>query len=250
MATTEINSLRPVIFEGFEGLRMRQVLVHILNAFAVGEDGELFAWGECALGHGDEQEQPSPKRVEALRGVPVSSIACAFGNAFALADDGLVYAMGGNVGHRPVLGKPYGEERLPKLVEALRGVRVGSIAVQAHRCYAVGVTGELWAWGDDRGEAGGSIPLGHGNGEQVYYPVPELIESLRGVKVDAVVTGQLNAFVLADDGSVYAWGTRRNAQVGRARSGPFNKGCGRERVHAAAHPSTPVSLWAVKGLLA
>jgi alpha-tubulin suppressor-like RCC1 family protein len=40
-------------------------------------------------------------------------------------------------------------ERLPKPVEAFRGVRVGSIAAGGHCSYVVTDTGELWAWGWD-----------------------------------------------------------------------------------------------------
>jgi hypothetical protein len=67
----------PLRVEGFGGVRVRRVCAGASTAFAIGEDGELFSWGGgCqGLGHGDEQDQPSPKRVEALRGVPVSCVA-------------------------------------------------------------------------------------------------------------------------------------------------------------------------------
>ena len=65
---------------------MRQVYAEMHASFAVGEDGELFSWGLCtsqALGHGDEEDQPSPKRVEARRGVRVSR-ASRLGNAMRM----------------------------------------------------------------------------------------------------------------------------------------------------------------------
>jgi hypothetical protein len=56
-----------------------------------------------------------------------------------------VYAWGVNV-DRALLGNPRIErELLPKPVEALRGVRVGSIAVAGHRSYALSDTGKVWA---------------------------------------------------------------------------------------------------------
>jgi alpha-tubulin suppressor-like RCC1 family protein len=208
------GSHRPILVEGLEGVRVRQVFVHDCKAFAVGEDGELFMWGENAVGWRD----PSPKRVEALRGVPVSTVAPGAVHTLALAADGLVYAWG-HYRFWGLLGNPHvQEERLPKPVEALRGVRVGSIAVGCERSYAVSVTGELWAWGIDRGETGDSVPLGHG--EQADCLVPKPIESMLGVKVEAVVTGDCNTFVLADGVSVYAWGTGRSAQAGALGLGP------------------------------
>jgi alpha-tubulin suppressor-like RCC1 family protein len=91
------HSRRPVIVEGFGGVRVRRVFAGIDTAFAIGEAGELFSWGigmSGLLGHGDEQDQPSPKRVEAVRGVPVSSVAFGMFHVLALAEDGLVYAWG------------------------------------------------------------------------------------------------------------------------------------------------------------
>jgi alpha-tubulin suppressor-like RCC1 family protein len=63
--------LRPTIVEGFGGVRVRCMSAEFYVAFAIGEDGELFSWGRSVyiLGHGDEQDQPSPKRFQARCGV-------------------------------------------------------------------------------------------------------------------------------------------------------------------------------------
>jgi E3 ubiquitin-protein ligase HERC2 len=81
-----------------------------LAAFAIGENGELFSWGSGDggfLGHGDGQPEPSPKRVQALQGVQVRSVAAGHSHALALAEDGLVYSWGVNE-ERAVLGNPCG----------------------------------------------------------------------------------------------------------------------------------------------
>jgi alpha-tubulin suppressor-like RCC1 family protein len=67
--------------------------------FAIGHDGEVFSWGDgkCGrLGHGDTEDQQSPKRIEALRSVRARSVAVGDDHALALAEDGLVYAWGEN----------------------------------------------------------------------------------------------------------------------------------------------------------
>jgi alpha-tubulin suppressor-like RCC1 family protein len=109
---------------------------------------ELFSWGygKCA-GHGNRNYQASSKRVEALQDVRLSSVAAGYAHVVALAEDGMLYAWGENF-DRAVLGNPDVErERLPKPVEALRGVRVGNIAAAGSRSYAVTCTGKVWAWG-------------------------------------------------------------------------------------------------------
>jgi alpha-tubulin suppressor-like RCC1 family protein len=58
----------------------------------------------------------------------VSGVAAGREHALALSEDGLVYALGENT-KRVVLDNPDVEgELLPKPVEALRGVRVSSVA--------------------------------------------------------------------------------------------------------------------------
>jgi alpha-tubulin suppressor-like RCC1 family protein len=138
-------------------------------------------------------------RVEALRNVRVSFVSVGIYHVLALAEDGVVYAWGENE-ERALLGNPHVErELLPKPVEALRGVRVGSIVAAGSRSYAVAATGELWAWGVDRVD---HAPLGHGTVENC--PLPKPVEALRGVKVDAAVAAQYHTLAQADGGRVYA----------------------------------------------
>jgi alpha-tubulin suppressor-like RCC1 family protein len=82
-------------------------------------------------------------------------------------------------------------------------VRVGSVAAFDTGSYVVAASGELRAWGNNRGRQGPD-PLGHG--EQSCCPMPKVIESLRNVKVDAVAAGERRRVALAEDWSVYAWG--------------------------------------------
>jgi alpha-tubulin suppressor-like RCC1 family protein len=220
----EEYKFRTRIVDGFGGVRVRSVCAGEKTAFAIGEEGEVFSWGcgdNGCLGHGDTQNQPSPKRVKALRGNCVSSVSVAFYHTLALREDGLMCAWGENR-ERTLLGNPDVErELLPKPVEALRSVRVSSIVSDQERSYVVADTGEVWAWGSD----GQSAPLGHG--EQIHRPVPKRMKSLRGVKVDAVAAGSQHTLALADDGSVYAWGSANAAASGALGLGPLVQAAGR-----------------------
>jgi E3 ubiquitin-protein ligase HERC2 len=183
-------------------------------AFAIGEDGELFSWGSAGsglLGHGDWQAQHSPKRVEALRGVRMSSVAVGSGHALALSEDGLVYAWCWTDDEWVSFTNPHVERALlPKPVEALCGVRVSSVTVARSRSYALADTGELWVSGGEHKHH--DAPLGHG--EQMDCPLPKPIASLQAIKVDAVAAHQFQTLALADDGSVYVWGHANAARSG------------------------------------
>jgi alpha-tubulin suppressor-like RCC1 family protein len=228
----ERGSLRPALVEGFEDVRVCRVCGASRVTFAIGEDEELFSWGHGAdglPGHGDAQDQPSPKRVEALRGARVSSVAVGRQHVLALAEDGLVYAWGGNRG-TTLLGDPQVErELLPKPVEALRGVRVSSIAVAGYCSCAVAEDGRLWAWG-----CGGSLhsPLGHA--EPTHCPLPKPIEALQGVKVDAVVVGEGHTLALAGRRERVRVGPSRHRTHGRAGGGRVRGAYGGECAQAAA----------------
>jgi alpha-tubulin suppressor-like RCC1 family protein len=201
---------RPTLLEGLEGVRVRRVRTKWAVAFAIG-DAELFSWGTGA--NGNVQDQFTPKRVETLQVVNVSSVAVGCMHMLALTEDGVVYAWGRNT-HRAVLGNPHVDlQLLPEPVPALQGVRVGSISAASLSSYAVAETGELWAWGiHSKGSYG--TPLGHG--KQAICRVPKPVELLRrrGVKVDAVVAGKTHVLVVADNGRVYAWGGFQAAQAG------------------------------------
>jgi hypothetical protein len=215
----EEHSARPIIVEGFgEGVRVRRVCAGKSAVFAIGEAGELFSWGQGLyglLGHGDSEDQPSPKRVEALRGVRMSNVSFGRYHALALAEDGLVYAWGENRGGAYLVNPRVARELLPKPVEALRGISVGSVAAVSSFSYAVADTGELWAWSEGSKDA---TPLGHGEPGNRLMPKP--IESLPGVEVDAVTAGCYHTLALAGDGSVYVWGKTYAEQSDALDTGP------------------------------
>ena len=59
------------------------------------KDGELFTWGHGAcgkLGHGDDNEQQTPKRIDALDGVKVTMVSCGqYHTAVCTKDDRRMY---------------------------------------------------------------------------------------------------------------------------------------------------------------
>jgi alpha-tubulin suppressor-like RCC1 family protein len=126
----------PIIVEGFGQVRVLRLYAAFGVVFAIGEDGRLFSWGYgpfWTLGHGDEQNQAAPKRVEALRDVRVSSVSLGLYHVFVLTEDGMVYAWGKNTANAS-LGNPHVlGELLPKPVEALRCLRMCSVAAGGHR---------------------------------------------------------------------------------------------------------------------
>ena len=90
-------ALLPTLEEALADERVSMVAAGSEHACAVTEDGALFMWG-CgrygALGHGDEERLLSPRRVEALRGCRIATVATRRFHTLAAVEDGSVYGFG------------------------------------------------------------------------------------------------------------------------------------------------------------
>ena len=109
------------------------------------------------LGHGDQQHQLLPKKVEAFAGQRVVAASAADEHSIAVSADGAFFTWGkgegGFLGH----GEDLSNQLLPKKVEALAGQRVVAVSAGALHSLAITADGGVFTWG--RGEYG---CLGHG----------------------------------------------------------------------------------------
>ena len=91
------------------------------HSLALAADGALWSWGHGAygkLGHGDQQDQLLPKKIEALTGQRFVAASAGGQHSLALTADGAVLTWGkgesGCLGH----GEDPSDQLLPKKVEA------------------------------------------------------------------------------------------------------------------------------------
>ena len=92
-----------------------------------------FGYGNSgALGHGNTEDQPTPRLVETLRGEQVVQVSAGGDCSWVLLETGTALSFG--VGHRCCLGHGDTEDQLaPKVVEALWGKRVLQVSAgQSH----------------------------------------------------------------------------------------------------------------------
>ena len=112
------------------GERAVSVTVGWAHNLAFTASGSVWSWGSGGLGqlgHGDDQEQLLPKKVEAFAGQRVVAASAGADHSLALTADGAVWSWGyggcGKLGH--------GDEQnqlLPKKIEALAGQRVVTVS--------------------------------------------------------------------------------------------------------------------------
>ena len=100
-----------------------------LHNLALTADGAVWNWGYGVwgrLGHGDQQDQLLPKKVEVFAGQRVVAVSAGERHSLALTADGAVWGWGaggnGQLGH----GDPQ-DQLLPKKIEALAGHHVVAV---------------------------------------------------------------------------------------------------------------------------
>jgi len=115
------NRLLPKKVEALAGQRVVAVAAGDFHSLALTAVGAVWSWGEGdigRLGHGDEQNQLLPKKVEALAGQRVVAVSAGIAHSLALTADGAFFTWGhgghGCLGH----GEDLSNQLLPKKVEA------------------------------------------------------------------------------------------------------------------------------------
>ena len=151
---------------------MISVLAGAVYSFASTADGAVWSWGDGGLGklgHGDEQRQLLPEKIEALTGQRVVAVSAGCLHSIALTADGAVWSWGeggsGKLGH--------GDEQnqlLPKKVEAFACRRVVAVSAAPAHSLAIAADGAVFTWGQGDGGC-----LGHGE-DQSHQLLPKKIE--------------------------------------------------------------------------
>jgi alpha-tubulin suppressor-like RCC1 family protein len=210
-----------------EGIRITSVAVGSAFTVAAAEDGAVysFGFGDGRLGHGEGSTDDSvllPKRIEALDGLHVVTVAAGVFHTLALTRCGRVYSWGpygtDSVVHGLGSGSDDGSDSgdrdndeyycTPRLITALSSERVRAIAAGSYMSCAVTDAGGLYTWGDH-------CNLGHGDVFDLDRPT--LVQGLQGIRVVGVSTDGSHTLALAADGSVFSFGA--GAGLGISREG-------------------------------
>ena len=157
------------------------------------------------MGHGDQQNQLLPKKVEAFAGQRVVAVSAGGNHSLALTADGAVWSWGwgarGELGHGDMQ-----HQLLPKKIEDFAGQRVVAVSAGGAHSLALTADGAVWSWG-----YGADGRLGHG--DQQDQLLPKKIEVL-AQRVVAVSAGSHHSLALTADGAAWSWGWGYQGQLG------------------------------------
>jgi alpha-tubulin suppressor-like RCC1 family protein len=183
------------------------------HTLALQSDGTVLAWGSNAagqLGDGSTIDAVLPQVVPGLTGV--TAIAAGTSHSLALLSNGSLKAWGANNTGQSGIGQgqqsPFPSD-VPGIVDAVR------IAAAGDTSYAVLAGGAVLAWG-----ANDTYQLGDGTGTTPSFdPVP--ISAFSGISIVNVSAGGAHALAVDAAGTVWAWGSDAQGQLGgTGTSGP------------------------------
>lgn len=191
------------------------------HTLALMRNGALWAWGRSShgcLGLGKQASRgavPQPSLVKALQGVRITSIAAGMEHSLAASDGGELFSWGSSASGR--LGHGSGgllrwltrDESIPRVVEALQGVKVASVAAGDSFSGAVDDDGFVHTWGNGRFW---QLGLGKSVAEAA---TPQQVPGLHNVSHLAL--GGLYGMAVQGNGALMAWGSNEAGVLGMGR---------------------------------
>ena len=228
------------------------------HSVALTQGGELWTWGRGEhgrLGHGDDRDQPVPRRVVALSDRNVRAIACGGAHTVALVVPSAVYTWG--LGRNGRLGTGDESDRnIPSPIvidnqgtmthayralmgsdvpRSARSGRIRAIACGWAFTLTLSASGRVRAFGAGSDGQCGSLP-----NEDRHTAVE--VRGLR--KIVSVACGYHHALAVDRHGALFAWGYGAQGQLGLGPREmvpePARVGIGRTRASTPVPPTSPI----------
>jgi alpha-tubulin suppressor-like RCC1 family protein len=203
------NSSVPVAVTGLTGVKA--IAAGRSHGLALLSDGTVMAWGgneEGQLGDGKSVASDVPVAVKGISGV--TSVAAGSEFSLALLSDGTVMAWGCNEEGQ------LGDGRTVKSSSpvAVKGISTATaVAGGEEFSLALLSDGTVMAWGSDvQGQLGTELAR-----EAEFSDTPVAVNELSGVS--AVAAGSEFSLALLSEGTVVAWGTNRQGELGNETMG-------------------------------
>jgi alpha-tubulin suppressor-like RCC1 family protein len=206
---TTVNQSTPIVVQLPSGVHATQVAAGADDSFALGSDGNVYAWGDNSLnelGNGGGNNSSTPVRVSIPAGVTVTAIAAGQYHTLGIASNGKVYGWGydgtGQLGNSSRTTPPN-----PVVTQFPTGVTATSIAAGGYHSMAIGSDGKLYTWGDNND---GQL----GDGTEILHLKPQPVTLPNSAEPTGLAAGLYHSMVIGSDGKIYAWGYNLYGQLG------------------------------------
>lgn len=215
------DSLGPVQVTGLAGVTA--IGAGKAHSIAMKGDGTVWAWGSNSYGQVGQNSlsyggSAVPVQVKGLNNI--KAISGRGNHNLALQNDGTVWAWGENF--HGILGDGTNVSRETPSRSGIRDLKAFDAGQSGH-ALAVRSDGNVWSWGYNyKGQLGrGEVSL-NDQGRLSYGPEadsysPDIVRGIANAK--AVAAGASHSVALADDGTVWAWGSNSDGQLGQGIQG-------------------------------
>ncbi|OEL37762.1 Ultraviolet-B receptor UVR8 [Dichanthelium oligosanthes] len=214
-------------------LDIRSIACGSKHLALVTKQGEVYSWGEESggrLGHGIDADVCHPKRISALSGITIESVACGEFHTCAISFCGDLYTWGDGTHYSGVLG--HGNDTahwIPKKVYGhLEGLHISSVSCGPWHTAIVTSLGQLFTFGD-----GVFGALGHG--DRLSTNTPREVNSLKGMRVVRAACGAWHTAAIVEvvdfldpaaAAKLFTWGDGDKGQLGHVdREARFIPAC-------------------------
>ena len=198
---------------GLSNVTVLEVAAGVRHTLFLGACGRVWSCGVGkfgALGHGDQANQDAPRRIE-LPEVRGEQVAAGDFHSHVLSSEGHVYSFGWGGHGRLGLGDVAMQPR-PLRVAALEGTQICQVSAGSTHSLAVGVLGELYAWGCS---TNGRLGLGEEVAERIHQPLPVMVELPKYARAWQASAGGSHSLLVATDGSLFSFGNNGHGQLGQ-----------------------------------
>ena len=171
------------------------------------------------LGIGNYISTDIPIRVNQLKKIKITQIACGVGHVLALTNNNLIYSWGRfyKQENKKEKSSTSGDYSSPQLIESLSNESIIKISAGNNHSMAITELGELYTWGE-----GIYGQLGHGINNNEQYP--KKVEYFTNkFKIIDCAGGAAHTIALTEEGYIFGWGQNDKNQLNLGKIECINK---------------------------
>ena len=171
------------------------------------------------LGIGNYISTDIPIRINQLKKIKITQIACGVGHVLALTNNNLIYSWGRfyKQENKKEKSSTSGDYSSPQLIESLSNESIIKISAGNNHSMAITELGELYTWGE-----GIYGQLGHGVNNNEQYP--KKVEYFTNkFKIIDCAGGAAHTIALTEEGYIFGWGQNDKNQLNLGKIECINK---------------------------